>query len=336
MVSQPTDSPTDSGAGQASPTDARTAIAHARETLAAAGIEEAALEAEVLARHVLGVDRAQIFAHPERRLTPGQRASLEALLHRRLRREPVAYILGTRDFYGLSFVVTPAVMVPRPETETLVEEALGWARAREGETPRPFDSAEGRLAQDQRDDPHPNPLPSGERERVRGPLVIADIGTGSGCVAVSLAVHLPEARIIAIDASAAALEVAASNLQRHGVRDRVTLLHGSLLEPLTGPVDLMVANLPYVRDGEIAELQPEVRDWEPRGALAGGPDGTALLRALLAQAPAHLRPGGAVMLEMDPRQRREIDGAAGTALPGASVRVVVDLAGRDRVLVIQT
>ena len=328
--------------------DARTAIAHARQTLAGAGIEEAALEAEVLVRHVLGMDRARLFAHPEHRLTSQQRATLEALLERRRRREPLAYILGSREFYGLPFAVTPAVMVPRPETELLVEQAIAWVRTREGsqssvlpplvggsesegEALRPFDFAQGRLAQAQRD----HPLPPRERGWAGDPLVIADIGTGSGCIAVSLAVHLPEARIIAIDVSASALGVAEANVQRHGVQGRVGLLHGSLLEPLTRPVDLIVANLPYVRDEEIAGLQPEVRDQEPREALAGGPDGTAPLRALLAQAPARLGPGGAVMLEMDPRQRKALTRAARLAFPGASVRVARDLAGLDRIVVIQ-
>jgi release factor glutamine methyltransferase len=279
------------------------AIPRVQKLLARAGIAEAPLEAEVLVRHVLGADRAALLAHPEQRLSPEQRARLEALLARRQRREPLAYILGFREFYGLAFHVTPAVLVPRQETETLVDEALRWARAPEGA---------GR------------------------PLTISDVGTGSGCIAVSLAVHLPAATVIATDTSPAALEVARENARRHGVEARIAFLLGALLEPVREAVGLIVANLPYIPDGEMAGLQPEVRDYEPREALAGGPDGTALLRALLVQAPPKLRPGGALMLEIDPRLRAALVAAAQRCFPQAPVRVVQDLAGRDRVLVISS
>ena len=165
----------------ADPTDARAALARVRLRLQEAGVEEAALEADVLVRHVLGLERADLLARPDTPLSPAQASALEGLLARRLRREPLAYVLGRREFHGLDFRVTPAVMVPRPETETLVEEALAWAGAR------------------------------------TAPVTVADVGTGSGCIVVSLAVRLPGARFAATDVSAAALAVAEENVRRHGV-----------------------------------------------------------------------------------------------------------------------
>ena len=280
--------------------DARAALAHVRAQLRAAGVEEAHLEADVLVRHVLGLDRADLLARPETPLSPAQAAALQGLLARRMRREPLAYVLESREFYGLDFRVTPAVMVPRPETETLVEEALAWARARSA------------------------------------PVTGADVGTGSGCIAVSLAVHLPDARFMATDVSPEALAVAEENVRRHGVAGRVRLLPGHLLVPLPGPVDLVVANLPYIPRGRIDSLQPEVRAHEPWEALDGGPDGTDLLRPLLHDARAYLRPGAALMLEIDDEQGATMAQAARTAFPAAAVRVLPDLAGRDRVLIVET
>ena len=282
--------------------DARSAQWWARQVLQEAGIEEAGLEAEVLVRHALGLDRVEFYANPEASLGREQQRALQAFVARRAQREPLAYILGQWEFYGLSFQVTPAVLVPRPETETLVEEALRWIRGR-GEEPRP--------------------------------LVIADIGAGSGCIAVSLAVHLPAARVLATDVSAAALEVTRANSSAHGVTDRVQLLPGDLLAPLSEPVDLLVANLPYIPNGQLPHLQPEIRCYEPSEALRGGPDGMALTRRLLREAPAHLHPCGALMLEMDPEQRQALERVARHIFPGASMRVVQDLAGLDRVLVVE-
>ena len=284
----------------ARPTDARSAIAHARTRLQEAGVDEAALEADVLVRHVLGLERVDLLARAETPVAPAQSAALEGLLARRLRREPLAYVLGRREFHGLDFRVTSAVMVPRPETETLVEEALAWAGGR----------------------------PT--------PITVADVGTGSGCIVVTLAVGLPNVRFLATDASPAALAVAEGNARRHGVAERVRLLSGHLLQPLPCPVDLIVANLPYIPRGRLDTLQPEVRDYEPREALDGGPDGTDLLRPLLHEAGAYLRPGGALMLEIDDEQGSTLAEEARNAFPASAVRVLPDLAGRDRVLIVQT
>ena len=174
------------------------------------------------------------------------------------------------------------------------------------------------------------------RECARLPITVADVGTGSGCIVVSLAVRLPGVQFLATDVSPAALAVAGENALRHGVAERVRLLSGHLLEPLPSPVDLVVANLPYVPSGRLDSLQPEVRDYEPREALDGGPDGTDLLRPQLRQAEAYLQPGGAVMLEIDEEQCPAMAEAARSAFPDAGVRVLPDLAGRDRVLDVQT
>ena len=168
------------------------------------------------------------------------------------------------------------------------------------------------------------------------PVTVADVGTGSGCIAVSLAVRLPDARFVATDVSPAALAVAGENVRRHGVAGRVRLLPGHLLQPLPGPVDLVVANLPYIPRGRIDSLQPEVRDHEPREALDGGPDGTDLLRPLLRQAGGVPAARRALMLEIDEEQGSTMAQAARSAFPAASVRVLPDLAGRDRVLVVET
>ncbi len=263
---------------------------------------EAPLEAELLVRHVTGLDRAGIFARSRDALTPGEYHDLRRLTLRRTRKEPLPYILGEWEFRGLSFRVTPAVMIPRPETETLVEEALAWRERRRGEAD--------------------------------GPVTIADVGTGSGCIAVSLAAMLQGDRVLAVDVSRDALAVAAENAARHSVGERVRLLEADLLSAVSEPLDLVVANLPYIPDTEVASLQPEVRLFEPQVALGGGPDGLSLIRRLLRQAQARLSPRGAVMLEINPPQSATLPDEARALFTGADVRVVRDLAGLDRVVVI--
>lgn len=260
------------------------------------------LEAEVLLADVLDASRAVLIAHHECSLTPTQRARYQALVRRRAVDYPLPYLTGRLEFYGLEFEVTPEVLIPRPETETLVELALA-----------------------------------------RQPASAVDVGTGSGCIAVSLAVHLPEATIYATEISPAALAVARRNAQRHGVAERVRLLAGDLLSPCPGPVDLIVSNPPYVSTGEWASLPASVREYEPSLALDGGPDGLDVVRRLLAQAPAALagplptegRPGGALLIEIGAGQGEAAANLARTFFPQATVRVLPDLAGRDRVLEIQ-
>jgi len=253
------------------------------------------LEAEVLLAHVLGTSRTGLMAHPERPLTPDQMGRYETLVRRRASDYPLPYLTGRVEFYGLEFEVTPEVLIPRPETETLVDLALA-----------------------------------------RRPTHVVDVGTGSGCIAVSLAVHLPRATVYGIEISPAALAIARRNVERHSVVRRVRLMVGDVLSPRPGPVDLVVANLPYVPTGQCAALPASVRDHEPWLALDGGPDGLAVIRRLLAQVPGVLRPGGGLLVEIGADQGKAAVRLARTYFPRAEVRVHPDLAGRDRVLEVQT
>ncbi len=249
--------------------------------------------------NLMGMARHDIYAQQEAEFGPQLEPGLAAMVERRLAREPLAYIIGYREFYGINLLVTPNVLIPRPETETVVEHAL-------------FMALMGMETTD---------------------LVIADVGTGCGAVAVNLAIHLPAARIYALDCADAVLDVAAYNIRAHNVADRVRLGKGDLLEPLPEPVDLIAANLPYVPTERIATLQPEVR-WEPREALDGGPDGLALVRRLIAQAPGRLKEGGTVLLELDPEQVPAVRELVRERFPNAAVSVEQDLSRRDRVFVI--
>jgi len=253
------------------------------------------LEAEVLLAHILGTSRTTLLAHPERIISPDQLSNYQALISRRASGYPLPYLTGRVEFYGLEFEVTPDVLIPRPETETLVDLALAHR-----------------------------------------PMTVVDVGTGCGCIAISLAVRLPRATICAIEISPAALAVARRNVERHGVAARVHLMLGDVLTPCPGPVDLIVSNPPYVPTGECTALPVSVRNHEPRPALDGGPDGLALTRRLLAQAPAVLRPGGALLIEIGADQGDAASRLARTFFPQATIRVHPDLAGRDRVLEVQT
>lgn len=257
-----------------------------------------ALDARLLLEHVLGRDHAYLVAHGDDPLTAAQRAAYDAMLARAAAGEPIPYLIGHAPFYGLEFAVSPAVLIPRPETEQLVEMALEWARGRE-------------------------------------PLRVVDVGTGSGCIAVSLARRLPAAQVVAVDVSAAALAVARANAERHAP-GRVHLLRGDLLSALAPGFDLIVANLPYVTRPEWTALPDGVKSYEPVLALDGGADGLDLIRALLPQAAARLRPGGLVLLEIGWRQGAAAAGVARAVFPGVKVVVRPDFAGLDRVVAIDT
>jgi release factor glutamine methyltransferase len=269
------------------------------------------LDAELLLAHALGWSRARLLAEGRSALPDAERDAFGVLVARRANLEPVAYIVRRREFFGLDFYVDERVLVPRPETELLVELALDFARRR---------TAAGCLP------------PHGEGNVSSSPLVIADIGTGSGCIAVSLAVHLPHASILATDISADALEVARVNAERHQVAGRVRLLRGDLVAPLPEPVDLLLSNPPYT---VLAEIDEGVRRHEPRLALDGGSDGLALYRRLLGEAPYRLRAGGALLLEIGATQGPQVAELARAAFPGAEVRVHADLAGLDRVVAVE-
>jgi release factor glutamine methyltransferase len=274
----------------------------------------ARLDSELLLAHVLGWGRARVLAERRHPIDAGQQAAFRDLVARRAALEPVAYLTGHKEFYGLDFAVDRRVLVPRPETELLVDLALAFARRKTED--------EGRMSN----------APSSS---VLGPpsITIADIGTGSGCIAIALAVNMPAARIVATDISPDALAVARQNVERHAVAGQVRLAAGDLLEPLDAPVDMLVSNPPYT---VLAEIDEGVRQHEPRPALDGGPDGLAVYRRLLAQAPVKLRASGAVLFEIGATQGHAAAGLARAAFPAARVSIHQDLAGLDRVVEIIT
>ena len=278
----------------------RQALQEATQALSNEGVDSPRLDAELLLADTVAANRAWLLAHPDRRLTPKELTRFRDLVARRAAREPLAYILGHREFFGLDLLVDARVLVPRPETELLVERALAWLRQRH--------------------------RPKAAR--------IADVGAGSGAIAVALAVHLPTAVVYALDASPGPLAVTGENARRHGVEARVHCLQGDLLAPLPVVVDLVAANLPYVATHEWSGLAPEIREHEPRAALDGGTDGLEIIGRLLRTAGAHLAKEGAIVVEIGAGQ-----GAAATALakeqfPGALVELQRDYAGLDRLAVI--
>lgn len=274
----------------------RGALLQAARLLTAIAHEEAPLEAEVLMRHLLGLDRTGLFLQSERELGPAEEEAFQGLVERRLQGEPVAYIVGHKEFFGLDLYVDRRVLIPRPETELLVEKALELLRD------------------------HPRPL-------------IADVGTGSGAIALALAKNLPQAIIYAIDISQEALEVAAINRHLHDVAQRVRLLQGNLLEPLPEPVDLIVANLPYVRRDDLRAAGPRL-SCEPGLALEGGEGGLETIRRLLEQVPGKLRKGGRILLEIGLGQREALEEMATRLLPGARLEFFRDLRQIERAALI--
>lgn len=270
--------------------------------LRAAGLppDAAAVDAGVLARHVLGWDQAAYLCDGRDAAPPAFAARYAAAVVRRARREPVASIVGRREFRGLEFEVSPAVLTPRPETEAIVEEALGLVGRGASRTPR-----------------------------------IVDVGTGSGCIAVALASELPAARIVATDVSHAALTVARRNAVRHGVGRRIAWVRTSGLDGVSGAPEIIAANPPYVPDGEIAGLPPEVRAFEPRAALAGGRDGLGVVRELLDAAARRLVPGGWLVMEIGAGQAAAVRGAVAARRRLAVAKVRRDLQGIARTFVIR-
>jgi release factor glutamine methyltransferase len=271
----------------------------ATSALKEADIESPRLDAEVLLAHSLGLTRTQLHTESDRGLDAKAEEAFKSLVARRLQREPVAYITGHKEFFALDLEVDHRVLIPRPETETLVEVALTIARQ-------------------------------------KNLSVLAEVGVGSGAIAIALAVNLPWVQVFAIDSSADALAVAEENCRRHQVLDRVVLSHGDLLEPLAEPVGLIVANLPYVSQEEMKSLAPDITQYEPAAALDGGVDGLDHIRRLLEQAGPCLRPSGMICLEIGASQAIAVNHLARKEFPGASVALVRDLAGLDRVVVIGT
>lgn len=284
------------------------ALAEVADRLAAGGIDNPRLEARLLAAAALGVEPVIIFAHPERLLTADEETRLRVSLGRRLSREPLAQILGRREFWSLPFHVSPATLIPRPDSETLVQAALGWID-------------QGRHA---REGGHPwAPAFAGATKS------ILDLGTGSGCLLLAVLSELPEATGLGIDASPEALEIARRNAADLGLADRAKFRHGNWGDGLEGPFDLILSNPPYIPSGEIAVLMPEVRDYEPTSALDGGPDGLDAYRCLLPEIVRLLAPGGAAFLEVGQGQAGAVANLGretGLTLLG----LYPDLAGIDR------
>jgi release factor glutamine methyltransferase len=253
--------------------------------------DSARLDAEVLLAKALGLRRLDLYLQFDRELTEPELSAYRALVARRARGEPVAYLVGHKEFMALDFEVTPAVLVPNPDTEVLVQRAVALAR----EAARPFR--------------------------------VADIGTGSGCIAVAVAHYAPEVEVWATDISAEALEVAGRNVAKHGLDSRVHLACGDLIEPLEGAFDLVCANLPYLP--ATSQLAPEVMA-QPRTALYAGQGGAELVTRLLAAAPSRLKPGGRVLAELDPSILAAVLEAAQRGFTGH--RIHHDLGGHERVL----
>ena len=237
-----------------------------KEYLAGKGVENARLEAEWMLCSALSLDRVGLYVNFDKPLSDGELAGFRGMVARRAKREPLQYILGSQEFRGLEFGVAAGVLIPRHDTETLVEEAV---------------------------------------RRAKPDAAVLDIGVGSGCIAIALAKELPGAAVSGVDASPAALELARDNAERLGVR--VTLFEGSLFEPFPGRrFDLIVSNPPYIPTADLDELQPEVREYEPRSALDGGPDGLDFYRLIVPAATEHLNPGGWLLFEVGIGQAADV------------------------------
>ena len=269
------------------------------------GVDSPRLSAELLLAHVLKLPRIKLYTDHDRPLVDEELTAYRELVRRAAEQEPIAYLTGRAHFCDLELDIKPGVLIPRPDTETLVEVALNHCRHTPGmESPR-----------------------------------ILELCTGSGCIAAALANHLKTASLTAIDIEPAAIELAGHNFTQLGLTERITLMQGDLFIPLRDAVDpapfsLIVSNPPYIRTGDLAGLDRSVRDFEPRRALDGGPDGLSFHRRILQGAPEHLLPGGLVMLEIAYDQAESALALAGQFPRFSNVRVIKDAAGHNRVLVL--
>ena len=267
--------------------------ATARLEMAAQLRQSAARDAMLLLLHAAGISRAELHADPARALTDEEQRTYEAFVQRRMRHEPIQYIVGEQEFYGLALRVGPAVLIPRPETEHLVEAVLA------------------------------------EMDGVARPRIV-DVGTGSGAIAIALAVNLPQAEMVAADLSREALQVARENAARHGVAERIRFVESDLMDRVEGEFDALVSNPPYVASGDREMLHPEVREYEPATALFAGSEGLAIYRRLIPQAASALKQDGLLAMEIGLGQ----DAALAELLVGwTAVRFVKDLQGIPRVVV---
>lgn len=255
------------------------------------------LECHALLSHALSKPREWIIAHPDTVLTNDEQSVLESNLLRLIDGTPLPYLTGIQAFYGLDFEVSPEVLVPRPETELLVEEAVNWLHA------------------------HP-----GKRQ-------VLDVGTGSGAIAVALADQVPDLRVTAVDISPLALEIARRNAEKFMVSDRIAFEQSDLLENVTPGFDLIAANLPYIPSGKLRSLS--VSRFEPMLALDGGPDGLNLIRKFITHAPQYLCPGGLILMEIESGQGDAVCALAQDSITSGSIRLIKDYAGHPRLIFIQ-
>jgi release factor glutamine methyltransferase len=284
------------------------------ERLRASGSETPRLDAELLLARAIGTDRSGVIAYPEARVGDGQQATFEAEIERRAAGEPVAYIRGFKEFYGLAFSADARALIPRPETELIVELAEREVMDRLTKAPRPVGGQ---------------------------PLRVADVGTGCGTIAVALSAALRKRRvggdveILATDISADALQLARENAVGHGVADRLRFVEADLLPPVVSfPFDLLLANLPYIPSADVDTL-PIAASFEPRLALDGGPDGLDEIRRLMERLPEVLAPGATTLIEIGAEQGDAVEAIVAGKLPGWSTSVARDLAGRPRVVRIE-
>lgn len=277
------------------------AIVSASQRLYEAGCSSARLDAQIILAHVLDKNRSWLFAHHDYELSDREAEEYTELIARRARREPVAYLIGRKEFYGLEFQVDQRVLIPRPETELLVDGVLGQING-----------------------------------RAKAKLVVADVGTGSGAIAISVAVNAPNSRVYGLDVSEDALAVARQNAEKLDDRDQVTLLRSDLLSALPEPADLIVANLPYIASKEYTQLDPDIRDYEPRLALEAGSEGLDAIDRLLAQASDYLKPDGAVLLEIGHDQAKAVEKRAHEMVPKPSyVGLRRDYSGHVRMVTLE-
>jgi len=266
-------------------------------------IDDSQLEARVLLGYILKLSHAELLTENNQILSQSQFDSFQKLVNRRLRREPTAYIINNKEFYGFDFYVDRRVLIPRPETELLVDEAIDFVNERVS-----------------------NPAYSGEK------ILIADVGTGCGAIAITLALTLSNISIIATDISNAALEVALRNSSKHKVNKHVTFLQGNLLEPIIEPVDLIVANLPYIRTSELADLPAEITDFEPSVATDGGNTGLEYICQLVVEAQEKIRQQGRLLLEIGNRQERQLFCIIQKHIISKAIQLLPDMNGINRVV----
>jgi len=260
------------------------------------GSESPRLEAEILLAHARKCPRIQLYVQYNEPLTEGERGTMRDLVRRRALAEPVAYLVGHREFFGLDFRVTPDVLIPRPETETLVLELIAAAK------------------------------------QLSNPQIL-DLGTGSGCIAIAAAVNLPGARVTAIDISPQALAIARENAARHGVAERITFLEGDLFAPLARDArfEIVASNPPYVPDAEMETLPADIRLHEPAGALRAGKEGLDVIARLVREATAHLAPAGTLIIEIDPAQSAAVRALIAATGAFGTPRTIKDPSGNERV-----